>query len=187
MVFTIWAMLAFFMAIFVLLIGLYNRVIALGQRCDQAFADIDVQLKQRHDLIPSLVETVRGFATHERGTLEAVIQARSAALKAPTPEANLQAEAALGTQLGRLIALAESYPKLKASAHFKHLRMEIADTENKIAASRRFLNMAVTEHNTQIQQWPGSFIAAMCHLKARERFDLGLDRMFLDEAPVVKF
>jgi LemA protein len=185
--FEVWAMLAFFAAILFVLIGVYNRVVALAQRCDQAFADIDVQLKHRHDLIPKLVESVRGFTSHERGVLDGVIQARSAALKAPTPEANIQAEVALGNQITKLMAMVESYPKLQASPHFRELRMEISDTEHKIAAARRFWNMAVTEHNTQIKMWPGSFIAAMCNMQPRARFDLGIDRMFLDEGPAVKF
>jgi LemA protein len=124
--------------------AIYNRLIALNRRCEQAEADIDVQLKQRHDLIPNLVETVKGYAGHERGTLDAVMKARNAAVAAPSAGA----EAALGGALSRLMMVAEAYPELKADTQFSNLQMEIGDTENKIAASRRYLNSALNEYNT---------------------------------------
>jgi LemA protein len=122
----------------VLLIGIYNRLVALRQNCNQAFADIDVQLKQRHDLIPNLVETVKGYAAHEKGTLEAVIQARNAAVNAEKtgdPKAMGAAEGVLGAALGRLIALSEAYPDLKANTNFQQLQNELSDIENKLAAA----------------------------------------------------
>jgi LemA protein len=165
---------------------LYNRLVALGARCDQAFADVDVQLKQRHDLIPNLVHTVRDFVGHERGTLEALMKARAAAMTAPTPAAQMQAESALTSRLGQLVAVVEANPQLQASAHFVSLREEIADVENKIAAARRYLNMAVTEHNTTLRQFPLNLLAKPLRLSARAFYDLGADRVFLDEAPSAK-
>ena len=165
---------------------LYNRLVALGQRCDQAFADIDVQLKQRHDLIPNLVHTVRDFVGHEQGTLETLMKARTTAMTAATPEAQLRAETALGARLGDLIAIVEANPQLQASTHFVALREEIADVENKIAAARRYLNMTVTEHNTTLHQFPLNLLARPLGLSARAFYNLGGDRVFLDDAPSAK-
>ncbi len=164
-----------------------NRLVALRRRCDQAFADIDVQMKQRHDLVPNLVATVKGYTAHERASLDAVVQARMAALKAASPAEQLQAETRLGRQLGQVLALAESYPDLKASAHFAALRDEIGDIENKIAAARRFLNLAVAEYNTSLEQFPGNVVGPMFGASTRAGFDLGVERVFIEEAPVVKF
>ena len=116
----------------------YNGLVSLRQRVNQAFADIDVQLKQRHDLIPNLVETVKGYATHERGTLEAVVQARNAAISAQGPAAQAAAENQLTGALRQLFALSEAYPDLKANTNFQQLQSELSDIENKIAAARRF-------------------------------------------------
>ena len=138
---------------------LYNGLVALRQRVNQAFADIDVQLKQRHDLIPNLVETVKGYASHERGTLEAVVQARNAAIAATDPEQVAAAENVLTGALRQLFALAEAYPDLKANANFQQLQAELSDIENKIAAARRFFNNAVQEYNTGIEQFPASLFA----------------------------
>ena len=173
-------------AIGIVVLVLYNRLVALGERCDQAFADIDVQLKQRHDLIPNLVHTVRDFVGHERGALDALMKARAAAMTAPTPAAQMQAESMLSSRLGQLIAVVEANPQLQSSAHFAALREEIADLENKIAAARRFLNMVVTEHNTALRQFPLNLLARPLRLSARNFYDLGADRVFLDEAPSAK-
>src|SRR5437763_17070841 len=135
-----WITLAVIVVIVLWITMIYNRLVAMRQRVGQAFGDIDVQLKQRHDLIPNLVETVKGYAGHERGTLEAVIQARNAAMAAQGPGAQAAAEQVLGNTLGRLIALSESYPDLKANANFQQLQSELSDIENKLAASRRFFN-----------------------------------------------
>src|ERR1700745_3482682 len=140
-------------------IATYNGLVSMRQRVNQSFADIDVQLRQRHDLIPNLVETVKGYAAHERGTLEAVIQARNAAVAASGGQgsaAQVGAENALSGALRQIFALSESYPDLKANANFQQLQAEISDIENKIAASRRFFNNAVSEYNTGIQQFPAA-------------------------------
>lgn len=175
----------------VLLIGIYNRLVALRQNCNQAFADIDVQLKQRHDLIPNLVETVKGYAAHEKGTLEAVIQARNAAVTAERtgdPKAMGQAEGMLGAALGRLIALSEAYPDLKANTNFQQLQGELSDIENKLAAARRFFNNAVGEYNTAREQFPAAMFASMFGFGPRTFFDVGEEnRAQLDQAPQVKF
>jgi LemA protein len=169
-------------------IGIYNRLVALRQGANQAFADIDVQLKQRQDLIPNLVETVKGYASHERGTLEAVIAARNAAASAQSVPDKVAAENVLTASLGRLFALSEAYPDLKANQNFLSLQGEISDIENKLAAARRFFNNAVSEFNAAIQQFPAVLFAAMFGFKEREFFDLGENRVALEAAPPqVKF
>lgn len=172
-------------------IGIYNRLVALRQRCNQAFADVDVQLKQRHDLTPNLVETVKGYAAHERETLEAVINARTQAVRAEGSGdvgAMSSAEGALGAALGRLIALSEAYPDLKANANFQQLQAELSDIENKIAAARRFFNSAVSEYNTGREQFPAVLFAGALGFTPRDFFDLGEEqRDRLDDAPQVSF
>lgn len=172
-------------AIYVVMI--YNGLVAMRQRVSQAFADIDVQLKQRHDLIPNLIETVKGYASHERGTLDAVIKARNAAIAAQGPQAQANAENMLTGALRGLIALAEAYPDLKANTNFQQLQTELADIENKIAASRRFFNNAVQEYNTGIEQFPAAVIAGPLGFTKREFFDLGEARGQLEQPPQVKF
>src|ERR1043166_7815445 len=167
--------------------GAYNRLVALRQRVDQSFADIDVQLKQRHDLIPNLVETVKGYASHERGTLDDVIKARNSAMTAQGPAQVAAAENQLSGALGRLIALSEAYPDLKANANFQQLASELSDLENKIAASRRFFNNAVQEYNTGTQQMPAALFAGMFGFTRQEFFDLGTSRAEVEAAPAVKF
>lgn len=170
------------------LISTYNGLVGMRQRVSQAFADIDVQLKQRHDLIPNLVETVKGYASHEKGTLEAVVQARNAALSAQGPTAQAAAEGQLGAALGRLIALSEAYPDLKANTNFQQLQSELSDIENKLAAARRFFNNAVSEYNASIQAFPAVFFAKNLGFSEREFFDVGPEaRQTLDQAPTVKF
>jgi LemA protein len=184
-----WAMLGIAFSMAVGVIAYYNRFIGLGRRCDQAFADIDVQLKQRHDLIPNLVETVKGYAGHERGTLEAVINARAAAQGAPSNAAKMQAEAGLSAALGRLMVVTEAYPDLKASANFSTLQDELSDIENKMAAARRYLNNAVGEFNATREQFPGLLVAAMFGIGSRSFYDVGRDnRQAMDAAaPAVRF
>ena len=167
--------------------GAYNRLVALGQRVGQAFADIDVQLKLRHDLVPNLVETVKGYAAHERGTLDEVVKARNAAISAQGPGQVDAAENQLSGALGRLIALSEAYPDLKANASFQQLAGELSDIENKIAASRRFFNNAVQEYNTGIQQMPAALFAGTFGFTRKEFFDLGASRTEVEAAPAVKF
>ena len=172
----------------VLAVFIYNGLITLRQRVNQAFADIDVQLKQRHDLIPNLIETVKGYAAHERGTLDAVVQARSAAMAARTPGQVAAAENQLTGALRGLLALGEAYPDLKANANFQQLQNVLADIENKIAAARRFFNNAVQEYNTGIQQFPAVLLAGALGFTPKDFFDVGVEeRKVLEQAPQVKF
>lgn len=186
----IWIVLIIIAVLAVLLIVIYNQLVALRQRTNQAFGDVDVQLKQRHDLVPNLVETVKGYAAHERETLEAVIQARNTAVsaeKSGDPAAMAQAEGVLGATLGRLFALAEAYPNLKADANFQQLQAELSNLEDKIAAARRFFNNAVQEYNTSREQFPAVIFAGAFGFSARDFFDLGEDRAKAEEAPKVRF
>jgi LemA protein len=183
-----WIVLGVLVVLAVYLVVVYNGLVALRQRTSQAFADIDVQLKQRHDLIPNLVETVKGYAGHERATLEAVVNARNAAVAASGPGQQAAAEGALSGALGRLMALAEAYPDLKANTNFQQLQSELADIENKLAAARRFFNNAVSEYNASIQAFPAALIAPSFGFREREFFDVGEEsRKQLDVAPSVKF
>jgi LemA protein len=183
-----WVILAIVVAIVLYGIVTYNGLVSLRQRVSQAFADIDVQLKQRHDLIPNLIETVKGYAAHERGTLDAVVQARNAAVTAHGPAQQAAAEGALSGALGRLLALSEAYPDLKANTSFQQLQSELTDVENKLAAARRFFNNAVSEYNASIQAFPAVLFAGSMGFGPREFFDLGeTQRQTLDVAPQVKF
>ncbi len=167
-----WIILGIIVLAVVYLIFLYNRLVALRQTVNQSWSDISVQLKQRHDLVPNLVETVKGYATHEKSTFEAVVNARNAAVAAQGPAAQAQAENMLTGALRQLFALAEAYPDLKANQNFLQLQSELADLENKIAASRRFFNNAVQEYNTGIQQFPAVLIARNMGFQEREFFEL---------------
>jgi LemA protein len=182
-----WIVIAVIVVIVVWAISVFNSLVAMRQRVNQAFADIDVQLKQRHDLIPNLVETVKGYAAHERGTLEAVVQARQTAIAAPGVEQKVAAENMLSGALRQLFALSESYPDLKANQNFRQLQSDLSDIENKLAASRRFFNNAVQEYNTGIQQFPAALFAPMFGFSQRPFFDVGGDRAQLEQAPSVKF
>src|SRR6202008_3028503 len=182
-----WIVLGIIVILVLFAFGAYNRLVALGQRVNQAFADIDVQLKQRHDLIPNLVETVKGYASHERGTLDDVIKARNSALSAQGPAQVSAAENQLSGALGRLIALSEAYPDLKANANFQQLSSELSDLENKIAASRRFFNNAVQEYNTGIQQMPAALFPGFPVATRNFFFILGPRGPESEAAPAVKF
>ena len=168
-------------------IATYNGLVTMRQRVNQSFADIDVQLRQRHDLIPNLVETVKGYAAHERGTLDEVVKARNAAVAAQGPAQQAAAENVLSGALRQLFALSEAYPNLKANENFQALQAELTDIENKVAASRRFFNNAVQEYNTSIQRFPANLFAASFGFAPKEFFDLGEERKTLGEAPQVKF
>ena len=170
-----------------LTVGVYNRLVGLRQRANQAFADIDVQLRQRHDLVPNLVETVKGYATHERDTLESVTNARNAAVAAGDVEGKVHAENALTGALRQLFAVAEAYPDLKANQNFLSLQAELSDIENKLAAARRFFNSAVGEFNAAVQQFPAVLFARTLGFHEREFFDLGEDRAAVETPPQVKF
>jgi len=168
-------------------VSVYNGLIAMRQRVNQAFADVDVQLRQRHDLVPNLVETVKGYAAHERGTLDEVVKARNAAVAAQGPAQQAAAENVLSGALRQLFALSEAYPDLKANTEFQQLQNELTDLENKIAASRRFFNSAVQEYNTGIQRFPAALFAASFGFAPKDFFDLGTDRQAELQAPQVKF
>jgi LemA protein len=164
---------------------IYNRLVALRQTTRQAWGDIDVQLKQRHDLVPNLVETVKGYASHEKETLENVIKARQTAIDVSGSTKELaQAENMLSGALRQLFALAESYPDLKANTNFLELQTELADLENKIAAARRFFNNAVAEYNTAIEQFPAVVLANSFRFKAEDFFEVAATER---AAPSVKF
>ena len=182
-----WIILGVIVVLALFVITTYNGLVTLRQRVNQSFSDIDVQLKQRHDLIPNLVETVKGYAAHERGTLEAVVQARNAAVTAQGPAQQAAAENALTGALRQIFALQEAYPNLKANENFQQLQAELTDLENKIAASRRFFNNAVQEYNTGIQRFPAALFAGMLGFSEKQFFDLGGDRLVVSEAPHVKF
>ena len=152
------------------LIFLYNRLVTLRQRVREAWADIDAQLKRRHDLIPNLLDTVRGYAEHERGTFEEVTKARSQAQQAGDVEEANQAENALSGALKSLFAVAEDYPDLKASQNFQELQTELSDTENKILAARRFYNTNVMSFNTTLQTFPTNVFAPIFSFKAKKYF-----------------
>ena len=184
---TTWIVLGVIALLVIWIILIYNGLVAMRQRVNQAFADVDVQLKQRHDLVPNLVETVKGYAAHERGTLEAVVQARNAAMAAQGPAQMAQAENMLTGALRQLFALSEAYPDLKANQNFQQLQMELSDLENKIAAARRFFNNAVQEYNTGIQSFPAVVLAGSMGFTQKEFFDLGAERATAGQAPQVKF
>lgn len=169
-------------------IGIYNRLVRLRQVTNQAWADVDVQLKQRYDLVPNLVETVKGYAGHEKQTLEAVIQARNAAVAAQGPAATAQADNMLTGALRQLFALSESYPDLKANTNFLQLQTELSDIENKIAAARRFFNNAVSEFNAAVEQFPAVLFAATLGFTQREFFEVPAgERATVEAPPQVKF
>ena len=151
----------------------YNRLVRQRNQVEASWAQIDVQLKRRYDLIPNLVETVKGYAAHERGTLEAVIQARAGAVNAASagPAGRAEAENVLTQSLGRLFALAEAYPNLKANENFAALQAELGNTEDKIAYSRQFYNSAVQSYNNAIQTLPTNIIAGVTGFKAKEYFE----------------
>src|SRR6059058_1936000 len=167
-----WIVLGVIVVLVLWIIMIYNQLVAMRQRVGQAFADVDVQLKLRHDLIPNLVETVKGYAAHERGTLEAVIQARNSAVNSvgAPPAARAQAENALTQTLGRLFALAEAYPNLQANQNFLGLQNELANTEDKIAYARQFYNSAVQTYNTSTQSIPTNIVAGIGGFRARDLF-----------------
>ena len=153
-------------------VALYNRLVRSRNRVDNSWAQIEVQLKRRHDLIPNLIETVKGYAAHERGTFDAVTQARTAAQQAQGPAAAAQAEGILSQALGRLFAVAEAYPDLKASQNFLDLQGQLSDTENKIAISRQVYNDTVLTYNNAIQTFPSVILANSFGFSKREFFEV---------------
>jgi LemA protein len=163
----------------------YNGLIRLRNTVKEAWAQIAVQLKRRHDLIPNLVETVKGYAGHEKGTLEAVVQARTRAVQAQGVGQQAQAEQALSGALGRLMLLVESYPDLKANQNFLALQEELTSTENKIGFSRQYFNESVMQYNTRMQSFPTNVVAGIFNFKEEAFFEL--EDKAEGEAPQVKF
>lgn len=168
----------------VALIAMYNNLVKLRNMVDNAWAQIDVQLQRRLDLIPNLVETVKGYASHERGTLDEVTQARSAVMSATTPEGKMQADNMLTGALKSLFAVAEAYPDLKANANFQQLQTELANTEDKISYMRQSYNDTVMKFNTAIQTFPAVVFAGMMGFTKRESFDAAAGA---ETAPKVQF
>jgi LemA protein len=164
-----------------------NRVITLDERCNVAFADIDAHLKHRHNLIPPLVETVRGFAKHEAELVLGVTRAQAEAMAANTPELKMRAEKNLTASLNTLFASAQKLPEIKASSHFEALRNELIDCESRITASRRFYNLVVGEFNASARQWPASMFARRNGLERRHVFDLGAERSAIDQPVAIAF
>ena len=169
------------------IISLYNSLVKLRNNRENAFADIDVQLKQRHDLIPQLVATVKGYAAHEKDTLERVINARNGAMSAHTIDEKIKAENALSSALAGLKITLEAYPDLKANQNFLQLQEEIADLENKLSAVRRYFNSATKELNNAVETFPSNLIAGMFGFRKEIMFDLGAQRATLEEAPKIEF
>ncbi len=174
--------------LFVLMtISLYNRLVRLRNNREQAFADVDVQLKQRHDMIPQLVEAVKGYMQHERGVLTEITEARANAMKANTINDKIVAEQRLSTALDGLKVAVEAYPDLKASQNFLDLQNEISDIENKIAAARRFFNSATKELNTATELFPSNLIATLFNFRREPMFELGDQRATVEQPPKIQF
>jgi len=161
-----------FAGLVVAIIAGYNKLVGLRQRSEEAWSDIDVQLKRRTDLVPNVVETVKGYAAHERGTLDQVVRARGAAVSAQTPEARAQAENQLTGALRQLFALAESYPDLKANQNFRDLQASLSEIEETIQNSRRYYNAVVRDFNTTIDSFPSNQIALFFRFAKRAYFEL---------------
>jgi len=170
--------------ILVVVIGLYNNLVKLRNRVNNAWAQIDVQLQRRQDLIPNLVETVKGYAGHESGTLQAVTEARAAVSRATTPQDKMQAEGVLTSALRGLFAVAEAYPELKANANFQQLQAQLAETEDKISYMRQSYNDTVMNYNTAIQTFPAVLLAGALGFTARPSFDADAGA---EVAPKVQF
>ena len=183
-----WIVIAVIVLLVIMIIGIYNGLIKLRVRVDEAWSDITVQLKRRADLIPNLIESVRGYAGHEKEVFERVTEARSAIMSAAQqgPAAAGKAENVFEGALKSLFAVAENYPDLKATENFQQLSSEITDTEDKIQASRRFYNGGVRDLNTKIQTFPNNIFASIFGFKAREFFEVE-DRAAVEEAPKVSF
>lgn len=169
-------------------VAIYNGLVRLRNNRENAFADIDVQLKQRHDLIPQLVNTVKGYVKHEQETLQAITNARQKALSASTVNEKIAAEQQINSAMRNLNIQVEAYPDLKASTNFMQLQEEMSDIENKLASVRRYFNSATKELNTSVQKFPNLIFAGMFGFTAQPMFDLGVEqRQQLDKAPEVEF
>jgi LemA protein len=180
-------LLVFLFILFLMAVSIYNRLVRLRNNREQAFADIDVQLKQRHDLIPQLVDSVKGYMGHERGVLTEITEARSNAMKATTINEKIAAEGRLSNALEGLKVSVEAYPDLKASQNFMELQNEISDIENKLAAARRFFNSATKELNVAIEVFPSNLVAILFNFKRETMFELGEQRASADQPPKIQF
>lgn len=170
------------------MVSLYNGLVRLRNRRQNAFADIDVQLRQRHDLVPQLVETVKGYAAHEKDLLLKITEARSSAMAATSIDDKIKAEQQLSSALAGLKVQVEAYPDLKANQNFLQLQEELSDIENKLAAARRFFNGATTEYNNAVETFPGNLVARNFGFAKEMFFDLGEDtRKKMEEPPQIKF
>lgn len=158
-----------------------NTLVALDQRCETAFSDIDVHLKHRSNLIPGLVSVVKGLASHEKDLILGVTDARAKALAAAAPAVKLKAERNLSAQVGTLLSAVEKYPEIRALPEFTQLRQQLVDCENRITAARRFHNLAIEEYNTVLRQFPGSWIGPRQRMNSRQSYDLGVERVLIDE------
>ena len=167
-----WIPLVVLASLVLLIIGMYNTLVRLKVQSENAWADVDVQLKRRHDLIPNLVETVKGYAGHEKQTLEAVITARNRAMSATTPATKAEAEGVLAQSLKSLFALAEAYPQLRAVESFTQLQGSLSQIEEAVQNARRYYNAVVRDLNTKIQEFPSNFIATFFSFKTREFFEI---------------
>ena len=181
----LWIIIGVVALLLVALVLLYNRLVTLRNRVENAWAQVDVQLKRRYDLIPNLVETVKGYAAHERETFEAVTAARTRAQAAQGPAEQGAAEGLLGQALGRLFAVAEAYPELQADENFRQLQTELAETENKVAVSRQVYNDTVLTYNNTVQTFPGLVLAGPFGFSIREFFEVEEETQ--REAPQVTF
>jgi LemA protein len=179
--------LAIIFLVIMIVISLYNRLVRLRNNREQAFADVDVQLKQRHDLIPQLVDAVKGYMGHEKGVLTEITEARANAIKATSINDKIEAENRLSTALEGLKVSVEAYPDLKASQNFMELQNEIADIENKIAAARRFFNSATKELNVATELFPSNLIATLFNFKREPLFELGSQRAEAEQPPKIQF
>ena len=182
----------FFIAIIVivalLFVGKYNSLVKLKNNRDNAFADIDVQLKQRHDLIPQLVDTVKGYIKHESGVLTKVTEARAAAMNANSISDKIASENMLTSALGGLKIAVEAYPDLKANTNFLRLQDEISDVENKLASVRRYFNSSTKEYNNAVQTFPSNIVAGMFNFKTLEMFEINeAQREQIEKAPKASF
>jgi LemA protein len=180
-----WILLGIVVLLVIFAIGMYNGLIRLKVQCDNAWADIDVQLKRRYDLIPNLVETVKGYAGHEKGTFEAVVNARNRAMSATGPADKAQAENILSGALKNLFALAEAYPQLRAVESFTSLQNSLSQLEDTIQNARRYYNAVVRDFNTKVLQFPTNIFAGMLGFKQREFFEVSASAE--REAPKVSF
>jgi LemA protein len=180
-----WIILIALVLVIIFFIGMYNSLVRLKVQCDNAWADIDVQLKRRYDLIPNLVETVKGYAAHEKGTFEAVTNARNRAMNATGPADKAQAENMLSGALKSLFAIAEAYPQLRAVESFTSLQNSLSEIEDTVQNARRYYNAVIRDLNTKIQQFPTNIFAGMLGFKPREFFEVAAPAE--REAPKVSF